>query len=125
MNFIIKSIGIQDIPEDAVQGFEYVRIGEANNERTRNLKVTVGNKTMRDKICKESSKVKLLASPWNKVYLNKDSHPVYVKEGQRLRKKMRELKARPGFEHQTGRVKIIKGLLQVDGNTVDRNLFQQ
>ena len=73
----------------------------------------------------ESSKIKLLTQPWNKVYFNRDAHRVYLKENQRLRKKMRELKKKAGFEHPTGRVKLIKGLLQVDGRTVDKNFFQQ
>ena len=57
------------------------------------------------------------------VYINKDVHPVYLKENQRIRKKMAELKRTPGFEHETGRVKLENGVLMVDGRQVDQNLF--
>ena len=97
---------------------------ELHLRKKRMLKVSVGTRAIRDKICSESNKIKLLDAPWKLVYINKDSHPVYLKENQRLRNKMRDIKKQQGFEHNTGRVKITKGLLQVDGITVDHNLFQ-
>ena len=79
---------------------------------------------MRDKICSESKKVKLLPDPWKRVYINKDVHPVYLKENQRIRRRMQDLKKVPGYEHESDRVKLENGLLTVDGATVDQNLFQ-
>ena len=62
-------------------------------------------------------------APFNKVFINKDLHPVYLSENKRMRKHMAELKKKEGFGHETGRVKIENGELKVDGRTVDRNTF--
>ena len=48
---------------------------------------------------------------------------MYLKENKRLRKAMKDLKSKPGFEHATGRVKIVGNELQVDGITVNKNSF--
>ena len=68
--------------------------------------------------------MKLLPAPWKYIYINKDVHPVYMKENQRIRKKMQELKKVPGFDHESGRVKLANGILTVDDVAVDQNLFQ-
>ena len=52
-----------------------------------------------------------------KVYLKKDTHPVYVQETGRLRNKMKTLKDIP----ENKEVKIVNGNLEVDGVIVDRN----
>ena len=119
---LVHKIGIMDIDE-ACETFEFSRIGNPVNGKTRLLKINVGSKEMRDKICDESKKLKLLPEPWKKIYINKDVHPVYLKENQRIRKAMQELKKVPGYEHQTGRVKLENGKLTVDGRVVDNNLF--
>ena len=120
---LLQKIGINDL-EQSMEQFQFSRIGErTNNGRNRLLKINVGSKEIRDKICNESKKVKLLPEPWKMVYINKDVHPVYLKENQRIRKKMAELKRTPGFEHETGRVKLENGVLMVDGRQVDQNLF--
>ena len=59
------------------------------------------------------------------IYINKDTHPVYIQETQRIRKRMHELKKVPGYGHETNRVRIVGGNLQVDGQTIDKNLFFQ
>ena len=119
---LVHKIGIADI-DDASKDFEFSRIGNPANGKTRLLKINVGSKEMRDKICEQSKKLKLLPDPWKKIYINKDVHPVYLKENQRIRKAMQELKKVPGYEHQTGRVKLENGKLTVDGRVVDSNLF--
>ena len=121
--YILNNIGIQGISEHSVMNYTYLRIGVPSNDKVRLLKVTVSDKETRDRICEESKKIKGLSEQWKIIYINKDTHPVYLKENQRLRKKMRNLKKTPGYHHETGRVKIVKGMLQVDGRTVDRNLF--
>ena len=78
---------------------------------------------MREKIKEQSKKLKLLHQPWKSVYINRDSHPVYLKENQRIRKRMKDLKSQPGFEHETNRVKLNDNIICVDGTEVDRNLF--
>ena len=119
---LLHKIGINDI-DDKIGDFVFTRIAAANERKRRLLKVNVGSKELRDKICLETKKIKLLPAPWKTVYINKDVHPVYLKENQRIRKKMQELKKVAGFEHDTGRVKLENGLLTVDAITVDQNLF--
>ena len=36
---------------------------------------------------------------------------------------MQDLKKVPGFEHESGRVKLENGKIMVDGEMVDQNLF--
>jgi hypothetical protein len=122
LKYLLHNIGINDIDAE-IDTFEYTRIGIPNERKRRLLKVNVGSKATRDKICEETRKIKLLPAPWKSVYINKDVHPVYLKENQRVRKKMQDLKKVAGFEHETGRVKLENGLLTVDGATVDQNLF--
>ena len=50
-------------------------------------------------------------------------HPVYLNENRRIRKRVRDLKLQPGFEHETNRVKLVNGEVQVDRVTIDKNLF--
>ena len=120
---LLHKIGINDLDQE-IEEFQFSRIGErTNNGRNRLLKINVGSKEVRDKICNESKKVKLLPVPWKLVYINKDVHPVYLKENQRIRKKMADLKKVPGYEHETGRVKLENGALTVHGRQVDHNLF--
>ena len=120
--YLIHKIGINDI-DAQIDDFEFSRLGLPADGKKRVLKINVGTKESRDKICKETKKIKLLPAPWKHVYINKDVHPVYLKENQRIRKKMQELKKVPGFEHESGRVKLENGMLTVDGSTVDQNLF--
>ena len=77
----------------------------------------------RDKVLPLSSKIKSLPEPWSKVYLKKDLHPVYSKENQRIRKKRYDLQTQFTNNNEQREVKIVRGQLQVDGVTVDRNLF--
>ena len=78
---------------------------------------------MRERIKSETKRIKLLQEPWNKVYINRDTHVVYLREDQRVKKKIRKLKEQPGFEHHTNRVKLVKGHIEVDGVSIDKNLF--
>ena len=124
VQYILSKIGVTDATPEIVGAFEYQRIGKINNKgRPRVLKVDVVDKNLREAIIKQAPKLKQCGEIWKKVFLNRDTHPVYAKENQRLRKKMNELKRQPNFGHETGRVKITKGQLQVDGNIVDQNFF--
>ena len=121
--YILSKIETTDASPDLVKNFEFQRLGKYTDGRQRVLKVNVLNKSRREAIVKQAQKLKQCGELWKKVFLNRDSHPVYAKENQRLRKKMNEMKRQPGFEHETGRVKIVRGHLQVDGISVDKNLF--
>ena len=99
------------------------RIGRARDGSNRAIKIVTTSPDERDKVLSLASKLKTQPETWSKVYLKKDLHPVYAKENQRMRKKKYDLTQQfinNGEQHE---VKIVKGQLQVDGNTVDRNLF--
>ena len=53
------------------------------------LKVNIGDNLTRKKILDIAKRLKLLESPWKLVYQNRDIHPVYLTENQRIRNKMR------------------------------------
>ena len=55
--------------------------------------------------------------------MKKDLHPVYAKENQDIRKKPYDLATQFSKNNEEKEVKIVKGALQVNGVTVDRNLF--
>ena len=101
------------------------RIGKpTTNGKARMAKVVFPDKEKRDKAAEKSIKLKELAEPWKKVYLNRDKHPVYRCENNRLRKKMNDLRKKPEFQdNPRERVKIAKGQLLVDGTVVDKNTF--
>ena len=66
-------------------------------------------------------KIKDASPPWKKVFVKKDQHPVYLEENKRLRRKVGELKKKPGYENKE--IKIVNGQLMVDSIPIDRNLF--
>jgi chaperonin cofactor prefoldin len=119
VNLIFKKIGIDDtIINNASQ---LQRIGkDPNNEKRRFLKVTLPDYNTREQIIKNAHNLKNLNEPWNKIFINRDNHPVYQKEHHRLRKKFNELKRNLSNAED---VKLLKGELIVDGVVVDRNLF--
>ena len=102
VKYLLHNIGIIDIDAE-IDAFEYNRIGIPDARKKRLLKVNVRNKETRDKICQETKKIKLLPAPWKSVYIDKDVHPVCLKENQRQEENAR-YKENPGLEHDTGRV---------------------
>ena len=95
------------------------RIGQKKEGYTRLLKIKVANKDQRKQILDNSSKLKQQAH-LKKVYIKKDTHPVYVQETNRLRIKMKKLQDIPANKDK---VKIVDGNLEVDGVIVDKNTF--
>ena len=65
------------------------RIGKYIDGRPR---VDVLDKIRREAVIKQTLKLKQCSELWKKVFLRRDTHPVYAKENQCLRKKMNELK---------------------------------
>ena len=96
------------------------RIGKPRDDlKPRLLKVTLPNKDMRENVMSNSPKIKNLDDPWKYVYINRDSHPVFQKENNRLRQKMNELRKLPEYaENAKERIKIMKGELKIDGVSV-------
>ena len=98
---------------------ECIRIGKEKQDSIRMLKVKVKSKEQRAEITDKAPNLK--AIPYlKKIYVKKDTHPVYVQETGRLRTKMKKLKEIPGNEDK---VKIVNGNLEVDGKVIDRNTF--
>ena len=62
-------------------------------------------------------------APWNKVFIKKDQHRVYIAENNRLRKKAYDLKRMQGYENKE--VKVFNGKVMVDNVVVDKNMFFQ
>lgn len=98
---------------------EYTRIGKAKEGYNRLLKIKVSSKDKKKIILDNSSKLKRDEN-LKKVFLKKDTHPVYVQETNRLRSKMKKLLENP---ENRDKVKIIDGNLEVDGVIIDRNTF--
>ena len=57
------------------------------------------------------------------MYVKKDLHPVYAKENQRIRKKRYDLATHYANNNEQKEVKLVNGAIQVDGVTVDKNMF--
>ena len=66
--------------------FTAQRIEKETGEKRRMLEVVLKDYDTREVIMSNASKLKKLVAPWNKMYINRDTHPVYNKEHQRLRK---------------------------------------
>ena len=100
---------------------EASRIGQVKPGFNRVVKIVLADMDERDKFLKDTMKMKAASAPWNKVFVKKDQHPVYLEENKRLRKKVGELKRKQGYENKE--IKIVDGQLLVDNVSVDRNLF--
>ena len=74
-------------------------------------------------VIKEAPKLKNLPEPWKRIYINRDQHPVYQKEHQRLRKKFNDLKKNPQYQENPDAVKLTKGSLSINDVVVDKNMF--
>ena len=120
IQFILRKINVNDVD---VNNCQFHRIGKEVDDRSRMLKINLNDKVKREVIMAKAPELRKLDEPLKKIFINRDSHPVYHKENTRLRKEMRLRKQKPGYEHETNRVKLEKGELKVDGITVDRNTF--
>ena len=71
---------------------------------------------------KNTPKLKNMSEPLNKVYINRDTHPVYLNERKRLQKKINDLRRHQNMENPEN-ITLQKGLLKINGSIVDRNIF--
>ena len=122
VNNIFSEIGVGEEIK-IVNENKVTRIGRKIENMSRILKVKLPDAKYKETVLANSSKLKNIDAPFNKVFIKKDMHPVYLNENKRLWKKMAELKKKDGYGHETGRVKIDNGELKVDGRTVDKNTF--
>lgn len=100
------------------------RIGNPTNDgKPRMLKVVCQDNETRERIIKSAPKLKQKGEVFSKIYLNRDTHPVYRKESARMRQRLYRIKQ---TERQKGNecdAKIIKGKLIWNNDIIDQNLF--
>ena len=106
---------------DALNDIESTtRIGREEQGKTRMMKIKMRNKTSRENVVKNAPSLRHKGEMWKKVFLKKDTHPVYAQETNRIRKKLKDLSVNPANKDK---LKIEGGRLLLDGIEVDRNLF--
>ena len=106
---------------DRTDNLTLSRLGEEKVGYNRVVKIELASVEERDSFLKDTTKMKDAPPPWNKVYIKKDQHPVYLNENKRLRRKAYELKKKQGNENKD--IKIVDGKVLIDGVVVDKNLF--
>lgn len=99
---------------------ECSRIGKPKENYTRLVKVKVATKDKRKQILDNSAKLKD-KEHLKKVYVKKDTHPVYAQETNRIRIKMKKLILEN--PDNKDKIKILDGKLELDGEVIDRNTF--
>ena len=106
---------------EAIRNFQIERLGQPKAGYNRVTKITLPSVEDRDKFLEEVKVLKDAPEPWSKVYVKKDQHPTYIAENNRLRKKLKMLKANP--DNQNKDIKILKGKLFMEGEEIDGNTF--
>ena len=122
VNLVLSTIGLVDV--QLVDDSCLSRIGKpTNNGRPRMLQVVCENNEVRERIVKSAPKLKEKGDLLSKIYINRDTHPVYQKENARLRKRLSEIKRSEKDKGVECDAKIVKGKLVWNNNIVDTNLF--
>ena len=120
INMILKITENRDFDERD-DDFTASRLGVPKPGYNRVVKIELTSMEERDKFLKDTVKMKEAPAPWNKVFVKKDQHPVYLNENNRLRKKVSDLKKIQGNENKD--IKIANGKVMIDNVVVDQNLF--
>ena len=120
INAILKLTENGDFDERE-DDFTTSRLGVAKPGYNRVVKIVLTSMEERDKFLKDTVKLKDALAPWNKVFVKKDQHPVYLSENNRLRRKVNELKKIQGNENKD--IKITNGKVVIDNVVVDQNMF--
>ena len=120
---LLEVLGVGPTNEQ-LNTFGISRIGQPRSNQTRLIKLNVKSKDIRKIILEKAPSLKNYEVSWNKVYLKKDLHPVFIKENQKIRKSEIHKKMKLLKEQNTEKsVKIVKGYLMVDDVIVDKNIF--
>ena len=122
INLVLSALGL---PQDQLEDNTGLsRIGKENDSgRPRLLQVVCNSNEVREKIIKASPKLKDTGNDLSKIFINRDSHPVYQKENGRLRKRLSDIKRTEREKGNECDAKIVKGKLIWNGSTIDQNLF--
>ena len=121
VRWILNYTKNQSFSEEKISNLEVIRIGEPKEDYNRVVKITLPSIDDRNNFLKDTQILKNAPEPWSKVYLKKDQHPTYRAENNRLRKKLKILKANPSKKDKD--IKIVKGKLLLDNKKVDENTF--
>ena len=122
VNLVLSNIGLvaDQLGDDSCLS----RIGKpTNNGRPRLLQVVCGNNEIRERVVKSAPKLKEKGDPFSKIYINRDTHPVYQKENARLRQQLSKIKRSERDKGNECDAKIVKGKLVWNNNVIDKNLF--
>ena len=120
---VLSKLQVPELNDNVLNNLTIERIGKVREGHKRLVKVVLPSVKIRNVILDNTKKLKTLAEPWSKVYVNKDLHPVYQQENRRISSRFKELKNDPGNTGKT--VALTKGKLLVEGNVVDQNRFFQ
>ena len=107
--------------DDKVDDLSLSRLGAEKRGYNRTIKIILESSDERNEFLKNTMKLKNAPDPWNKVFIKKDQHPVYLHEDNRSQKNVATLKRTQGYENKD--IKIVGGKVMVDNVAVDRNLF--
>ena len=121
VKYLIKLIRCNYFTVEEIEQFGIERIGKQRTGYNRIVKIKLHSTDHRNAFMENAKNLKTLNDHWNKIYIKKDLHPVYVNENTRIRKKLRTLKEDP--ENEGKEIKIENGVLTVNQIAVDRNTF--
>ena len=122
VNLLLSTIGLAD---DQIQDDTCLsRIGRpSDNGRPRMLQIVCNSNETRERIVKSSPKLKEKGGQLLKIFINRDSHPVYQKENARLRHRLAKIRQNEREKDNECDAKIVKGKLVWNDKIIDQNLF--
>ena len=122
VNLVLSNIGL--VAEQLVDDNCLSRIGKpTNNGRPRLLQIVCADNEIRERVVKSAPKLKEKGEPLSRIYINRDTHPVYQKENARLRQQLSKIKQSEREKGNECDAKIVKGKLVWNNNVIDKNLF--
>ena len=121
VNWILKIMDCNHFNLDKLQKLNISRLGKSREGYNRVMRITFESRDDRNIFVANKNKLKSASSVWEKVYVNKDQHPVIRGESNRIRKKRNDLRNDPANKDKS--VTIKDGNLLVDENIVDKHMF--
>ena len=122
VSLLLSTIGLVD---DQIQDDTCLsRIGRpSDNGRPRMLQIVCNSNETRERIVKSSPKLKEKGGQLLKIFINRDSHPVYQKENARLRYWLAKIRQKEEEKDNECDAKIAKGKLVWKDKFIDQNLL--
>ena len=124
VHFILSAIDLDNDMNSLNDESSMTRIGKPTTDgKPRMLKVVCPNNEIRERIIKSAPKLKQKGEVFSKIYLNRDSHPVYRKESARIRQRLYRIKQTERHKGNECDAKIVNGKLIWNNDVIDQNLF--